>query len=83
MPPVDDGAACPVPVSATVCGLPAAPSTSESVPVRAPVAVGVKLTATAQLAPAASVVPQLWAALKSPEAVMLESASWSVPVLVM
>src|ERR1700712_3290866 len=48
----------PVPVRLTVC----VPVTSESVkttvPVRGPVTVGVKLTGTVQLAPAASDVPQ-------------------------
>src|SRR5437588_135880 len=45
----------PFPLSATVCGLPAALSPSDSVPVRAPKAVGVKVTSMVQLAPAAKV----------------------------
>src|SRR5205085_1543970 len=36
--------AVPLPVSATVCGLPPALSTTDSVPVRAPETVGVKVT---------------------------------------
>src|SRR5437588_152731 len=46
----------PFPLSATVCGLPAALSPSDSVPVRAPKAVGVKVTLMVQFPPAAKVV---------------------------
>src|SRR5438270_804581 len=68
-------ASVPFPLSATVCGLPAALSPSDSVPVRAPKAVGVKVTLMVQFPPAAKVVglvgqafaPVLVAA-KSPEA---------------
>src|SRR5207302_1228857 len=45
----------PFPLSATICGLPAALSASDSVPVRAPKAVGVKVTLMVQLLPAAKV----------------------------
>src|SRR5437763_12991764 len=47
--------AVPLPVSATVCGLPPALSTTDSVPVRAPETVGVKVTSMVQFAPAANV----------------------------
>src|SRR5437763_48196 len=49
------GAAVPFPLSATVCGLPPALSATDSVPVRAPEAVGVKVTLIVQLASAAKV----------------------------
>jgi hypothetical protein len=56
----------PVPVKATLCGLLLASSVMVSVPVRAPRAVGVKVTVTAQLAFAASVAAQLLLCAKSP-----------------
>jgi hypothetical protein len=46
----------PVPLRATVCGLPVASSTTESDALRAPAAVGPKVTEIVQLAPAASVL---------------------------
>src|SRR5947209_6341784 len=63
-------------------GLPAAFSTKESDPLRVPVATGVNVTAMLQLAPAATDVPQLFTAAKSPLGVMLVIASGSPPVLV-
>src|SRR5947208_8372569 len=67
--------AVPFPLSGTVCGLPPALSATDSVPVRAPEAVGVKVTLMEQLAPAAKVaglggpaVAPLLVAAKSPEA---------------
>jgi hypothetical protein len=48
----------PVPERATVCGLPAALSVIVTIADRAPVAVGVKVTAIVQVAPAATLVPQ-------------------------
>lgn len=48
----------PVPERATVCGLPTALSLMVKVPVRAPSAVGVKVTMILQFLPAASVLPQ-------------------------
>jgi hypothetical protein len=48
----------PVPVSETVCGLLGSESVRVSVPLRVPVAVGVKVTFTVQLPPAATVAPQ-------------------------
>jgi hypothetical protein len=55
----------PVPVSVTVCGLPVALSVIVSVPVRVPPAVGVKVTLIVQLAPAATVDPQVLVSAKS------------------
>src|SRR2546429_5132135 len=51
-------------------------------PVRVPVAVGVKVTLMAQLAPAATDVPQVLVCMKSPLATMLVTLSATVPVLV-
>ena len=53
----------PRPVKLTICGLPMALSVMASVPVCVPVAVGVKVTLTAQLLPAAKVLPQVVLAL--------------------
>src|SRR5207237_832147 len=79
--------AVPFPLSATVCGLPPALSATDSVPVRAPEAVGVKVTLIEQLAPAAKVaglVGQAFApvlvAAKSPEA-SNDSILNAVPIL--
>jgi hypothetical protein len=47
--------AVPVPPNATVCGLPAALSVTETFAVRLPVAVGLNVTEIEQFAPAASV----------------------------
>jgi hypothetical protein len=52
------------------------------VPVRVPVAVGVKVTLIVQLAPALTVLPQVLVWEKSPLAVMLETVSEAFPVLV-
>lgn len=49
---------CPVPVSGAVCGLPPPLSATLRVALRAPVAVGLKATLTAQLALPAIVAPQ-------------------------
>ena len=51
--------AMPTPVNEAVCGLLLALSVTVNVPVRAPVAVGLKVTLIVQLAKAASDVPQL------------------------
>src|SRR5437764_15173523 len=50
-------------------------------PVRVPVAVGVKVTLMAQLAPAATDVPQVLVCMKSPLATMLVTLSATFPVL--
>jgi hypothetical protein len=81
----------PVPVSATVWGLPVALSVIVKVPVRIPVAVGVNVTLIVQFAPAASgvaggvigqaVVPVLVSA-KSPDAAMEMIVRGPVPVFV-
>jgi hypothetical protein len=57
---------CPVPLRATVCGMPEALSLIVNVPVLVPLAVGSKKTPTAQLAPAARVLPQALSIPKSP-----------------
>lgn len=54
----DTARATPVPVRLAVCGLPGALSVMDSVPVRVPPCVGLKLTFTMQLAPAPSELPQ-------------------------
>jgi len=60
----------PVPLSATVCGLPGALSLIVNVPGRVPPAVGSKKTPTEQLVPAATVLPQ---ALISPKSAALDT----------
>ncbi len=55
-----------MPLSVTWCGLPVALSVTLNVPLRVPVAVGVKVTLMVQLAPAATLVPQLFVCAKSP-----------------
>jgi hypothetical protein len=65
--------------------LPPALSVTVNVALRAPLAEGVKVSAMLQLAPAARLVPQLFAALKSPGFVppsaMLEIVSAAEPLL--
>lgn len=75
----------PLPESATICGLPAALSAMRSVPVRVPVAVGVKVTFTLQAVPGGSVAgkPHVFVWVKSPEAVMVISPKLLLPVLLM
>src|SRR6266852_9795532 len=60
----------PEPVSETDWGLLEAASVMVSVPVREPLAVGVKITLTVQLELAATLVPQLLLCAKSPLACM-------------
>ena len=72
----------PVPLRATLCGLPAALSEMLMVPVLVPAAVGLKVTEIVQLAPALTVVPQVLVWEKSPLAVMPEMVSEALPVLV-
>ena len=75
--------AVPVPTRATICGLPGALSLNVKLPWREPFAVGVKVTLTAQLAPANTVAPQVLLEIaKSPLAAILEMFSVAVPVLV-
>ena len=56
----------PVPVSEIVCGLSVAESVSANVPVRVPLAVGMKVTATVQLLLGDREVAQLFVSEKSP-----------------
>jgi len=53
-------AVVPLPLSVTFCGLPLALSVMLSAAVRVPDAVGLKVTLTVQLAPAANELPQVW-----------------------
>lgn len=80
------GAARPLPVRATVCGLPAALSVMVSVPVLLPRALGVIVTLMLQLAPAATEVPHVLVCAKSPLLVpviaMLLMVSAASPLLV-
>ena len=71
-----------MPVSDTLCGLPDPLSVTVTEPCRVPTAVGVKVTLIEQLAPGASVVPQVFVSAKSPEAVIPEIVSCAVPVFV-
>jgi hypothetical protein len=72
----------PVPVKLTVCGLPLALSVMVSMPVRVPLAVGVKVTLMLQTPPAAKLVPQVLVWAKSPLTAMLVNARVAVPELV-
>src|SRR5437867_1489177 len=81
--------AVPFPLSVMICGLPPASSASDSVPVRAPEAVGVKVTLMVQFAPAAKVAGLVGQALapvlvaaKSPEAANELVVKAAVPVVV-
>ena len=58
--------AVPLPLSATVCGLPAALSLIDRVPEAGPRVTGAKLTEIVQLAPAATDPPQLLLCTKVP-----------------
>src|SRR5579864_61232 len=70
----------PVPDSATVWGLPFALSITVMLPLRAPVAVGVKVTLIAQLMVAANDAPQLFVSAKSPEAAIGAIFNVALPV---
>jgi hypothetical protein len=73
----------PVPFSGIVCGLFDALSVSVSVPVRAPAAVGVNFTLIVQLAPAATVLPQVPTPAKPKSPVKLAlNVRVALPVLV-
>src|SRR5207237_1230355 len=81
--------AVPLPVSATVCGLPPALSATDSVPVRAPEAVGVKVTLRSEVRRAgkdAGLVGQAFEPVlvgaKSPEAAKEMMVKAAVPVFV-
>jgi hypothetical protein len=70
----------PVPVRVTICGLPGALSAIVKVPVRLPLAVGVKVTGIWQASPAATEVPQLLVCAKSPE-IEIAMLSAALPAL--
>jgi hypothetical protein len=72
---------CPVPLSVTVWGLPAALSVTVRAPVRLPVAVGVKVTLIVQLEPAATEPAQVLVWEKSPKGVMSSGVRAPVPGL--
>ena len=72
----------PVPVSATVCGLPNALSVIESVPVAVPTAVGANTTLIVQLAPMARPDPHVFVWVNAPFVVTLDIVSTAVPVFV-
>ena len=78
--------AVPVPVSDTLCGLPAALSATLTEALREPVAWGVNVTLMVQFAPVATLVPHVFVWLKSPllapATVILLIVSDALPVLV-
>ena len=78
--------AVPVPLRLTVCGLPVLLSVRVMAAVRVPLAAGVKVTLIAQLAPAATLAPQLFVWAKSlallPESAILEMLKAALPELV-
>ena len=79
MVPIVCGIKTPVPLKLTLCGLPTASLTTVIVPVRVPLAVGVKVILMVQLAAGASVMPQVVVLAKSPLATMLVIVSGPVP----
>jgi hypothetical protein len=72
----------PVPLSATVCGLPDALSAMVNVPARVPAKVGVKVTSIVQFAPALSETPHVLVCAKSPLVPMLLMVSEASPLSV-
>jgi hypothetical protein len=74
--------AVPVPVRLTVWVAELALSVMVTEPLRAPVAVGVKVTLIEQEAPAATLEPQVLIWEKSPLAVMLEIVRAALPLFV-
>ena len=72
----------PVPASVTVCGVVGALSVTVSVPVREPVAEGVKRTVIVHEVPAARLAPQAFVSEKSPVAAIPLMASGAFPVFV-
>lgn len=76
------GDVVPLPLSVTLCGLPGAVSVMVTDPERNPVAVGLNVTFTVQLAPGFKAV-QLLVCAKSPEAAMLLTVSAALPLLLM
>ena len=76
---VTDGAV-PVPVSDTLCGLPAALSVRLRAAVRVPVAVGLNVILNVQLLPTAKLVVQVVVSLKSPLLVPVKDRPLKVSV---
>ena len=70
-----------LPLRLAVWGLPAALSLTGSVPVAVPVCCGVKVTLIEQLAPPATLAPQLFVSPKLPVVAMLAMLSGAPPVL--
>ncbi len=60
-----------MPVKLIVCGLPGASSVTVTAPLLVPVAAGVNVTLIVQLAPAATLLPQVLLSAKSPPPAML------------
>lgn len=75
------GATTPVPPSRIVCGLLGALLVIVRVPLRVPLAVGVKITLRVQEEPAASELPQLLVSAKSPFTEIEEMERTASPVL--
>ena len=80
--------AMPVPLRLTVCGLLVAVSVKLRVPVAGPVALGVNVTPTVQLAPPARLDPQVLLAMAKPAVVTMlekprEAIWWLVRVTVL
>jgi hypothetical protein len=75
------GVATPVPVRLTVCVAGLALSVIVKVPLLDPAAVGVKVTLRVQLAPAATLEPQVLVWEKSPLTVMLVMLRAAFPAL--
>jgi len=72
----------PVPLKLTTCGLFAALSWRVSVPLRVPVAVGLKVTLMPHVACAAKLVPQVLVSAKSPATAIPAIVTAVPPVLV-
>src|SRR6267154_4670452 len=73
----------PIPVKLTTCGLFASTSVLLMLPGRVPLAIGVNVTLTVQLPPAAKLTPQVSVSVYSlPLETMLDNASALVPMLV-
>ena len=83
---VNEGSGVPVPLSVMLCGEPVALSVTVSVALKLAADAGAKVTETAQLAPAASVTPQVLVCAKSavfvPETAIFVIAKAALPVLV-
>lgn len=72
----------PVPVSASVCGLLMALSVTVTVPVCVPAAEGVKVTLMAQVAPAATALPQVFVSANCALAAIEVMVRLPLPLLV-